>query len=546
MAGFNDATEQARQFWVSRNPGQKGLLLAGTAATVVLLTLFVRLIGAPDYKPLYTGLEAADAQTLTAQLDAQGIAHETSADGKTISVPADKLDAARLQTASQGAPHSGRMGFELFDKMSWGQTEFDEKVTYQRALEGELERTIQTLDDVESARVHLVMPSDSVFADQDHSAKASVILKLRHGGLSKEAVTAISGLVSGAVDELKPENVSIVDADSDRSLGLKGGAQNDGEAADTTLTQRLISTLEPVVGADKIRASVNVDYDQGTTEESQEKYDPTVSALLSEQKTQDQSTTGTGPAATPNATGLPANAPGAGGVPGTTSNVPSKETKPAAQPTQTSGQTAMSDNTQFGVNKTEIHTIEPAGKIQRITAAILVDDAVVRSVVNGKETFKKYKRSQEEMDKIQQLAQAVIGFDAKRGDTISVQDLSFDSPVVGVDAPAPNWTVKAQKAVTDYSPILRPVSLLVLFILAYLFVLRPIQKQALAPGQPYQAEQPALGGAGTGNRMSAGSVDMIDETRRAKQLKDQTIEMIKQKPVNTSKAMQAWLREEPS
>jgi flagellar M-ring protein FliF len=546
MAGFNDATEQARQFWASRNPGQKGFLLAGACATVALLTLFVRLIGAPDYKPLYTGLETADAQTLTAQLDAQGIAHEASADGKTISVPADKLDAARLLTASQGAPHSGRMGFELFDKMSWGQTEFDEKVTYQRALEGELERTIQTLDDVESARVHLVMPSDSVFADQDHSAKASVILKLRHGSLSKDAVTAISRLVSGAVDELKPENVSIIDADSDRSLGQKSDTQGDGEVAESTLTARLISTLEPVVGVDKIRASVNVDYDQGTTEESQEKYDPTVSAVLSEQKTQDQSTTGSAPAAAQSATGLPANAPGAGGVPGTTSNVPSKETKPAVQPTQTSGQTSSSDNTQFGVNKTEIHTIEPAGKIQRITAAILVDDAVVRSVVNGKETFKKYKRSQEEMDKIQQLAEAAIGFDAKRGDTISVQDLSFDSPVLGADVPVPNWTAKAQKAVTDYSPILRPVSLLVLFILAYLFVLRPIQKQALAPGQPYQAEQPALAGPGTGNRMGAGSVEMIDETRRAKQLKEQTIEMIKQKPANTSKAMQAWLREEPS
>ena len=146
----------------------------------------------------------------------RAFAHETSADGKTISVPADKLDAARLQTASQGAPHSGRMGFELFDKMSWGQTEFDEKVTYQRALEGELERTIQTLGDVESARVHLVMATDSVFLDRQRGAKASVILKLNRNSLSKESVAAISRLVSGAVDELKPEDVSIVDADSDR------------------------------------------------------------------------------------------------------------------------------------------------------------------------------------------------------------------------------------------------------------------------------------------------------------------------------------------
>jgi flagellar M-ring protein FliF len=188
----------------------------------------------------------------------------------------------------------------------------------------------------------------------------------------------------------------------------------------------------------------------------------------------------------------------------------------------------------------------PAGRVQRITAAILVDDAVVRSVVNGKETFKKYKRSPEELDKIQQLAQAAIGFDAKRGDTISVQNLSFDSPVSGTDLAPPNWTEKVQKTVTDYSSLLRPVSLLVLFLLAYLFVLRPIQKQALAPGQPYQA-QPALAAPGApGGRIATGSVEMIDETRRAALLKEQTIEMIKQKPANTSRALQAWLREEPS
>src|ERR1700678_133351 len=186
MAGFDDITKQAQQFWASRSKRQKTLLGAGAAASGLVGSLFASLLGSPDYKPLYSGLEAADVQTLSAALDAQSIQPQTSADGKTISVPADKLDVARMQTASQGSPRSGRMGFELFDKMSWGQTEFDENVTYQRALEGELERTIETLGDVESARVHLVMPTDSVFIDGKRSAKASVILKLRHNGLSKE------------------------------------------------------------------------------------------------------------------------------------------------------------------------------------------------------------------------------------------------------------------------------------------------------------------------------------------------------------------------
>jgi flagellar M-ring protein FliF len=537
MAGFQDATEQAKQFWGSRTGSQKGLLLAGAGATVLLIALFAKFIGTPDFKPLYTGLEPTDAQTLTAQLDAQGIAHEASADGKTISVPADKLDAARLQTASQGAPHSGRMGFELFDKVSWGQTEFDEKVTYQRAMEGELEKTIQTLGDVESARVHLVMPTDSVFADNARGAKASVILKLRHGGLSKDAVVAISRLVAGAVDELKPEDVSIVDADSDRSLGLGHQGDEQGEATETALTQRLITTLEPIVGQDKIRASVNVDYDQGTTDETQEKYDPTVSAVLSEQKTEERSG---GPAGVAGA----AVSAGGGGIPGTASNIPSKQT-PAPATAAQNVQTSTSQSAQYGVNKTETHTTMPAGRIQRVTAAILVDDAVIRSVVNGKETFKKTKRSQGELDQIQQLAAGVIGFDAKRGDTISVQDLSFDSPVSAADLAPPTWEVKARKAVTDYSSLLRPISLLLLFVLAYLFVLRPIQRHALSPGQPYQAAQPVLENA-PASRMAIGMGGSVNDTRGAAQLKEQTIEMIRQKPVNTARAVQAWLREEPS
>src|SRR5215469_9538559 len=190
MASYKNVGDQLKQLWASRSGTQKGFLIGGAVATAAMLIFFVKFIGTPDYKTLYTGLEPGDAQSLNAKLDAAGIPHQTSADGKTISVPADKLDAARMQSASNGGPHSGRMGFELFDKMSWGQTEFDEKVTYQRALEGELERSIGTLADVQSARVHLVMPTDSVFLDRERQAKASVILKLRRGTLPKEAALA--------------------------------------------------------------------------------------------------------------------------------------------------------------------------------------------------------------------------------------------------------------------------------------------------------------------------------------------------------------------
>ncbi len=529
MAGSKNAIEQLKQFWASRNGRQKAFLVGGAGATALLLTLFVRLIGTPDYKPLFTGLEPADAQTLSAKLEAQGIPHQTSPDGKTISVPADKLDIARMQTASDGAPHSGRMGFELFDKMSWGQTEFDEKVTYQRALEGELERSIETLSDVEQARVHLVMPTDSVFIDRQRSAKASVVLKLRRGTLSKDAALAIARLVSGAVDELRPEDVSIVDADSDRSLNAQDEA--DGQGGDADLSNRLISTLEPVVGAGKIRASVNVDYDRGTTDESQEKYDPTVSAMLSDQKSEDNSTGSAVPA----------------GVPGTSSNVPSTtQGKPTAPPSSstTTMQTSKTESAQYGVNKTIVHTITPAGRVERITAAILVDDAVVKNVQKGKVTYTHRKRTPEELNQIKELAEAAIGFDEKRGDTISVQNLSFDGDVTDLDVPAPTWTTQAQKIVTDYSSALRPVSLLLLFVLAYLFVLRPVQKHALSQAALPAGAEPLL--PATHQEALPGVSVELGGAVRATQLKQEAVELIKHKPVHTARAVQAWMREEPS
>lgn len=529
MAANNNPVEQTKQFWASRSRSQRMFLLGGGAATVLVVALFVKLIGTPDYKPLFSGLDPDDAQTLSAQLDAQGIPHQTSADGKTISVPADKLDAARMQTASQGAPHSGRMGFELFDKMSWGQTEFDEKVTYQRALEGELERSIATLADVQSARVHLVMPTDSVFLDRERGAKASVVLKLRRGDLSKSTVLAISRLVAGAVDELKPEDVSIVDADTDRALGLGHDGSDNGDGEGSVLSERLISTLGPVVGADKIRASVNVDYDQGTTEESQEKYDPAVSAVLSMQKSEDAA----GGSAVP------------AGVPGTSSNLATDKTKTASA-SPGNQQSSKTESDQYGVNKTIVHTVTPAGRVARITAAILVDDAVVKTVTKGKATFTHRKRTPEELDKIRELAQAAIGFDAKRGDTMSVQNLPFDNDAAEADLPAPTWSTQVQKTVSDYSSLIRPVSLLALFVLAYLFVVRPVQKHALRPGQAIAGAAAQLPAADVEELPSGVSRELSAGAARASHLKNQTADLIRQKPQQTAKALQAWLREEPS
>ena len=161
MAEIRKAMQQFSHLWQEMSTKQRFLLMGGAALTLAVLLIFVRQLASPNNKVLFSGLSPADAQSIAAQLAAKNIPHQLDPAGTEISVPADQLDAARLEVASQGMPHSGRMGFEIFDKVPSELIQFDEKVNYQRALEGELERTIQGLRDVETARVHLVMPADS-------------------------------------------------------------------------------------------------------------------------------------------------------------------------------------------------------------------------------------------------------------------------------------------------------------------------------------------------------------------------------------------------
>jgi flagellar M-ring protein FliF len=546
-AGAGRAMDRVKLFWASRSTQQRVYLGLGLAITLGVAAFFVKMISTPVYKPLMSGLEPADAQAITAQLTAKKIPYLVSPDGTSITVPADQVDAARLEVASHDSPHSGRIGFEIFDKVSWGQTEFDEKVNYQRALEGELERTIQTMSNVKSARVHLVMASDSVFLDRERGAKASVTLRLRGGTLSRAEISEISRLVAGAVDELKPADVVIIDADSNQSLGLSGGGPTDpSDGIEQELTRRLISTLAPVVGTDRMRASVNVEYETGSSEESQEKYDPASSVTLNMQRSEDFTAPGAG----------------VGGVPGTSSNVAAAKPVPppaagapttlppkAVPPTtvlpsaiaKEPSQSSKTESATYGVNRTTRHVIEPAGSIRRVTAAVLLDDAVERKQEKGKWVETHRKRNSEELKTISELAQAAIGFNAARGDVISVQNLSFDRPVA-VEIPPISLVDKARKGINDYSSIIRYAALLVLFLLVYLLMLRPIQKRALAAPNPLLAASrtTALGETETvANGEAAASLAL-----RSQVLRKQLAEFVKAEPESSTNAVRAWLREE--
>jgi|HubBroStandDraft_1064217.scaffolds.fasta_scaffold00910_11 flagellar M-ring protein FliF len=528
MPSLDQVQKQLKDFIVGLTVKQRLLLVGAVVLTIAVLAAFAHLISTPDYVPLMTGMEPADAQALAEKLAAKNISYQLSPDGKGVNVPSDKLDSSRMEIASDGMPHSGRLGFELFDKLNWGQTEFDEKVNYQRALEGELERSIQTLRDVESVRVHLVMSSDSVFLDRERAAKASVILKLRSGQLSQETQQGIARLVSGAVDKLSPENVTVIDADTNRPLGMrKHGEYSADEGLEDEYTAKLLQTLEPVVGQ-HVRASVNVEYDPSTAEESRETYDPESAVAVTTQRSEEQ-----------------VGGSLAGGVPGTSSNVPGGNG--GAKPAVEGGdgmQISKSESNTFAVNKVVRHTMEPAGRIRRISAALLVDDAIDVKQEAGKRSESRRKRTADELKQIEDLAKAAIGVDVTRGDTLTVENISFEQPAV--DAPAkPPIVERVRTTLNDWSSIVRYAALILLFLLVYVLLLRPLKKQLMTtfrelPSKLAAKNTPAPNPA----ELPAGQeAQMTPEQARAAALKKQLVEKVKAEPASTGKLIQSWLHE---
>lgn len=526
---FDDVLGRLGQFFKGLSFQQRLWLGAGVVLVAGTLWGFVALLGQTKYVTLYSGLRPEDTQALGGKLAAKNIPYQISPDGGSLLVPEDKLDTSRLETAAAGLPRSARMGFELFDTPNWAGSDFTEKVNYQRALEGELERTLATLSEVEAVRVHLVLPEESLFTEQEHEAKAAVILKTRSGRLSEQAQQAIPQLVASAVDRLRPENVTVVDADSNTPLvhGQDGGRSY---APDEELAKTLVHTLEPVVGADHVRASVHVEYDLGTSEETQETYDPKTPTALTQEHSE-ESSVGEAPA----------------GVPGTASNVPSGTPAPTAA-ASAEHSTSKSDSTTYAVSKSIHRSVEPAGRVRRIAAAVLVDDAVEWTEQAGKRTSTRRKRTPDEMKEIEQLARAAIGVDTQRGDVLAVENLSFQE--LPLETPAqPTKSEHWRRLLEPWSWILRYVALAALFLVVYMLILRPVKKQAITalrelPGKIAQHNSPkTLSASGEAVETTAES-GPEGEGQRANQLKKMLTDKVKAEPAAASRLIESWVRED--
>ena len=480
---MNQGIKNMQEFLRGLSVQQKLLLVVG--AVVIGLTLwgFVTLLDHGKNVTLYSGLNPADAQSMSTRLAAKNIPYELSPDGTSVLVPSDKLDIARLETAAQGLPRNARLGFELFDTPNWAGSDFSEKVNYQRALEGELERTLQTLNEVEAVRVHLVLPRESLFTEQEHDSKAAVIVKTRGGTLSKEAQQAIPELVASAVDGLRPENVTVVDADSATPfLSRRGPSGRASFDSDEELAAAAVHAIEPVVGAEHVRASVHVDYDLSTSEDTSETFDPKTTTPLSQQKSEEL-----------------AGGAGPGGVPGTASNVPGGAASSLALTAAIDNQSSKSESATYAVSKSIRHVSQPPGRVRRITASVLIDDASDARQDNSRAAGARRKRTPEEMTAIEKLARAAIGVDDQRGDLLALENLSFERTPVETVAP-PGKFEKVRLVLQPWTGVLRYLGITFLFLLVYAMVLRPVKKQAVAAFRqmPERLARP-LAAAGAGD-----------------------------------------------
>ncbi|MDQ2899182.1 MAG: flagellar M-ring protein FliF [Acidobacteriota bacterium] len=379
-----------------------------------------------DFKPLYTGLAPEDAGAVVQKLKEGGVEYRLSESGAEVLAPSGRVAELRLEMAAAGLPKSGRIGYELFDKTNFGATEFTEHINYGRALEGELERSMMSLAEVDRARVHVTFPKDSVFLDSKQPAKASVMLRLRPGArLSAQNVIAVTNVVASAVEGLAPEAVSVLDMRGNLlSRPRRSGSLDDGQPSEATiefrqkiegdLLAKINATLDPLLGAEKFRAGVSVECDFTSGEQSDETLDPTKSVMSSSQKTEENTTSNS-----------------SAGQPGTASNLP----RPAPRPGGSGGGTSRrNENIVYQSSRTVRHVRLPQGTVKRMSLSVLVDQDA-----RWEGTGVKMKRiitppPPEKLKAIRELVAAVTGLTPERGDQIVVESLPFEATLT-MEAP---------------------------------------------------------------------------------------------------------------
>jgi flagellar M-ring protein FliF len=494
-----------------------GLVVAGFA----LMFLWTNQV---DYQVLYSNLSQEDAANIVPKLKEQHIPYKLEGGGSVIMVPAEKVYETRLALAGERLPSGGNVGFEIFDQTSFSTTEFVQRLNYQRALQGELSRTIGEFREVDHARVLIVMPKDSLFIEDTRPPSASVLLKLR-SGLSQDKVAGIVHIVASAVEALAPEHVTVVDTTG--KVLFKGPNQGDQAAlfssnkldyqreVEGKIERRVQSMMESIVGVGKavVRVSAEIDFDQ--TDLSEEKYDPDNTVIRSRQRRVELSEKGG-----ENALGVVSVDPG---QPVTSSQQAGTRTKSQKE----------DDVTNYEINRVTRHVIKPSGTVNRLSVAAVVDGTYeVVTAEDGSKTEKYVPRTSKELEEFEKIVKRAMGFDADREDQVHVScfPLSISAGIEAPDETGTDWLAFGRQYI-------RPAINLVLIVLIFLFIARPLFKSVkgivTTVDTPKVLPQPS---------QEAVMPDALPDTR-LRDTKEKTILLAKDNPEKAFHVIKAWMQE---
>jgi flagellar M-ring protein FliF len=527
------------EFVKTLGPTRLAAMAAVTIALIGFFALLILRVTAPVMAPLFTDLSLEDSSAVIKDLERRAIPYELKNDGAIILVPKDRVSRLRMNLAEGGLPRGGGVGYEIFDKSdTLGSTSFIQNINRLRALEGELARTIRSLDRVQSARVHLVMPERALFARDQAEPSAAIVLRVR-GELEPQQVGAIRHLVASAVTGLKVTRVSVVD----ESGRLLANGMADEQTIGTFVDERKVSferrlrdqveaILFSVVGPGHARVEVTAEFDFNKITETSEKFDPEGRVLRSTQSKEESSGT-----------------PDPGGQVTIANELPGAQANqgPARDTTKKSEEIAN-----YEVSRTTKTEIVEGGRINRISIAVLLDGSYVR---NEKGEVAYQERSRGELDQIAALVRSAIGFDQRRGDQVEVVNLRFaEQPVVPVNEGG-SFLAMFQFTKDD---VMRAVELAVMGVLGLvvtLVVVRPLVKRIIepdlaAPSPALEGQSPsALPDAQTDSPQGAANklieFAAINGKLRADAVK-QIGQLVEKNPSETAAIIREWLSEAPA
>jgi flagellar M-ring protein FliF len=517
---------------------QKLPLIVGAAALVAAAAAFMLWSRAPDYKVLYTNVSDRDGGAIIASLAQMNVPYKFADGGNAILIAGDKVPEVRLKLAAQGLPKGGGVGFELMDNQKFGTSQFAEQVNYQRGLEGELARTIESIGTVEAARVHLALPKPSLFVRDQKKPSASVVLSLHRGrSIDEGQVSAIVHMISSSVPELDAKSVTVVDQRGNLLSAANAGARGldvsqlkYAQEIEQGYIRRIEAILQPIVGASNVRAQVAADIDFSVVERTDEKYspnqDPRNAAIRSQQSSESSQYGATPPGGVPGALSnqppvnpsAPITAPRPPNPPGNAAATP-----PAGASTTTTATTTApgapsslrkDTTTNYELDRSIRHVQQGAGAIKRLSVAVVVNH---REGADGKAAARAL--TPPEIEQIRNLVKEAMGYSQERGDSLNVVNSAFARE--GQEEEARDVPVWRDPANIDLAKTIGQYLLYAaLALFAWFAVLRPLLRKHLAPPAPPVAAAPAEAAAS-----DADDGDLSRQSARQRELERQKADL---------------------